>query len=224
MSSRETPAAGNRNAPAGRTGSFSGRQGDVGLEAQVEGGGEHCIRRGQRRLPGRDAPMQTTLEAVAQRDQCTNPRFDRAIVPDWRRCSGSSFPVSHRVGAERNAGTGQASSEVGLALLTVERVGPQRASLGLCPGPRDSRRHGSGVRWGRAAGPSANREGAPDDASPPRTPDAPIGAPSAWLSLARLRPRRAGRRFTRQGCLLRSASHCPVRVSSSVALEIVRVA
>jgi len=29
-------------------------------------------------------------------------------------------------------------------------------------------------------------------------PDAPIGAPSAWLSLVRLRPRRAGLRFTRQ--------------------------
>ena len=61
---------------------------------------------------------------------------------------------------------------------------------GLCPRPRDLRRHDSGVRWVEGNGPLPKRS--------VKGPDAPIGAPSTWLSLDRLRPRRAGLRFTRQ--------------------------
>ena len=42
-----------------------------------------------------------------------------------------------------------------------------------------------------------NRSG-PLTSTAAKGPDAPIGAPSTWLSLGRLRPRSAGLRFTRQ--------------------------
>ena len=48
------------------------------------------------------------------------------------------------------------------------------------------------------ARPKGRSEEGPLTKSSSRTPDAPIGAPSPWLSLVRLRPRRAGLCFTRE--------------------------
>ena len=71
---------------------------------------------------------------------------------------------------------------IALFEVCLQRLIVGRQSLGLCPRPRDFLRHGSGVRVVAKSGPGPRER--------PRA-RCTLGAPSAWLSLVRLRPRRA---------------------------------